>query len=71
MSTPNLPHVSEFFRWRPGPIGDPVPPWLLPQLSKEVLVELAKVQLDYEKAVNVALGQYIGGVQNVLAKAGR
>ncbi|HEV2297985.1 MAG TPA: hypothetical protein VGR72_05665 [Candidatus Acidoferrales bacterium] len=69
MSTPNLPHISEQFRWRPGPIGDPVPWWLVSQLTKEATVELARVQLEYEKAVNAAYGQYIANVQGVLQKS--
>ena len=72
MSAPNFPQISEPFRWRPGPIGDPVPWWLVSQLSKEVLVELGRAQLEYEKAVNTAYGHYITSVQGILQKsAGR
>jgi len=69
MSTPNIPQVPEIFRWRPGPIGDPVPWWLVSHLGKEVLVELGRIQLDYEKAVNAAYGQYIANVQGALQKS--
>jgi hypothetical protein len=68
MSTPNIPHIPEMFRWRPGPIFDPGP-WVMSQLSKEVLVELARVQLENEKAANAAYGQYITNVQGVLQKS--
>jgi hypothetical protein len=73
MSTPQIPQIPqlhEAFRFRPWPIGDPVPWWLLSYLSKEVIFELARVQLEYEKAANAAYGTYINGVQNVLQKAG-
>ncbi|HME11250.1 MAG TPA: hypothetical protein VKF79_00205 [Candidatus Acidoferrum sp.] len=70
MGNPDITNISEVLRWRPGPIGDPVPWWLFSQLSRETLVELSKVQLEHEKAVNVAMGNYIAGVQAVMAKAG-
>ena len=68
MTNPNAPQISEFFRWRPGPIGDPVPWWLISQLSKESLVELSRIQLEYEKVVNTAYGQYINNIQAALQK---
>lgn len=72
MTTPNSPQISEVFRWRPGPIGDPVPWWLVSQLSKEVLLELSRVQIEHEKAMNTAYGQYLNNIQGVLQKsAGR
>lgn len=70
MSTPNIPQISELFRWRPWPIGDPVPWWVISQLSKETLVELSRIQLEHEKAINTAYGQYLNSVQGVLQKAG-
>jgi hypothetical protein len=69
MSTPNIPQISEFFRWRPGPIGDPVPWWIISQLGKETLAELAKIQLEHEKAMNAAYGQYLNNVQAALQKS--
>lgn len=69
MSTPNFPQISEFFRWRPGPIGDPVPWWLLSQLNKETLVELSRVHIDHEKAMNAAYGQYLNQIHAVLQKS--
>lgn len=69
MSTPNLPQVSEVFKWRPGWIVDPVPWWLLSHLNKEVLVELSRIHLEHEKAVNAAYGQYLNQVQAVLQKS--
>jgi hypothetical protein len=70
MSTPNFPQISEVLRWRPGPIGDPVPWWLVSQLSKETLVELSRVQIEHEKAMNAAYGQYLNNIQAVLQKSG-
>lgn len=72
MSTPQIAQIPEVLGWRPGPIGDPVPWWLVSQLSKEVLVELGRAQLEYQKAINTATAQYITNVQGVLQKsAGR
>ncbi len=69
MSTPNFPQASEVLRWRPGHIGDPIPWPLLNQLSKESLVELARVQLEHEKALAAAYGTYVTNLQGVLQKS--
>ena len=76
MSNPQLPHIPqipqihEALQFRPWQIGDPVPWWLLSHLSKDTLVDLAKVQLEHQKAANTAYANYLNGVQNVLQKAG-
>ena len=49
--------------------GDP-PPWLS-LLSKEQLIEFGRIQIDYEKALNAAHGQYLNGVQSLMQKSAK
>ena len=76
-NVPQDPIPSRIFGWHPWPIGDPIgpglDPWLyqqlVPQLSKEVLVEMGRIQLEYVKAVNAAYGNYLTNVQTALQKS--
>jgi hypothetical protein len=48
MNDATLPSI---LRFRPWPGGDPVAPWLVDQLDKDQLVQLAKVGLELNQAV--------------------
>jgi hypothetical protein len=43
--------LSSILRFRPWPGGDPVAPWLIDQLDKNQLVQLARVGLELNQAV--------------------
>ena len=40
-----------FFRFRPWPQGDPVAPWVINELDKNQLINLAKVGLEFNQTV--------------------
>jgi len=60
MSTPPLTQIPESLRFRLAPHGDP-PSWVLSHLTKEQLVQIYRIQLEYEKAVNAAQGKLLEG----------
>ena len=43
--------LSQVFRFKPWPQGDPVAPWLVDLLDKAQLVRLAAVGLELNKSV--------------------
>ena len=47
--------LAQAFRWRPGPIWDPVPDWLISRLDKSAVIDLARIQLDL--GINVLKAQ--------------
>ena len=42
---------SQLFKFRPWPQGDPVAPWLVHQLDKNQLVNLAQAGLELNQSV--------------------
>ena len=58
--------LFELLQFRPHPIGDPVPWILIEQLDKSQLVQIARIQLDYQIAVNQAYGNAIQQVSNLV-----
>lgn len=61
MATPQLPQLPESLRIRLGPHGDP-PSWVLSHLSREQLLQIYRLQLDYEKSLNAAQGKLLEGL---------
>jgi len=43
--------LSEILRFRPWWLPDPAPPWLLNQLEKSQLIELAKISVELNQVV--------------------
>ena len=64
MSTPAA-QIPEALRIRLIPHGDP-PSWLLGHLNREQLVQIYRLQLDYERALNAAQGKFLDGVAAAL-----
>ena len=60
--------VLEF---NPGWIKDPVPWWLVSQLDKNTLVQLANVQIQHEVNVLESQLKAVQQVQQIIAKAGQ
>jgi hypothetical protein len=65
MSTPQNPQIPESLRIRVGPHGDP-PSWLISRLSPEQLVQVYRLQLEYEKAVHAAQGKLLDGLTSAV-----
>ena len=62
----SIPDVLQF---RPRWWWDPVPPWLVTQLDKGILIELARVQLHLQKEVLAAEQKALDASLQVLGKA--
>jgi hypothetical protein len=43
--------ISALFRFRPWPPGDPIAPWVLSELDKAQLIQLAQVGLELNQAI--------------------
>jgi hypothetical protein len=43
--------LPEALQFRPRWWWDPVPDWLFPYLDKEVVIEIAKIQLEFQQVV--------------------
>jgi hypothetical protein len=69
MAIPKV-ELSELLRFDPGWIKDPVP-WLLPYLDKEQIVKTARIQLEFQRAVQAAYGKALEQFEGVLKTAGR
>ncbi len=65
---PERPQLAEMLQFRPKLWWDPVPPWLFQYLDKELIVEVARVQLDFQR---VALEQQLEAVGKVAEIIGR
>jgi len=61
--------LSEALRFDPGWIKDPVP-WLIPYLDKEQILQIARIHLDLQKAVQGAYTKALGQFESVLKDAG-
>jgi len=46
------------------PHGDP-PSWLISRLNPEVLLQIYRLQLEFEKAVNTAQARFLEGMSQV------
>jgi hypothetical protein len=64
----NTPSVLEF---NPSWIKDPVPWWLVNQLDKSSLVQLAQVQLQHQLTVLESQMKAVQQAQQIIAKAGQ
>lgn len=62
----SIPDVLQF---RPRWWWDPAPPWLVTQLDKNILIELARVQMQLQKEVLAAEQKAIDASLAVLGKA--
>lgn len=58
--------MSELLRFRPNPIFDPVPWILVEQLEREQLIQIARIQLNYQIAINEAYGKAIQQVNELV-----
>jgi hypothetical protein len=47
----NGTQINELFQFNPGIIYDPVPPWVLNGLDREIIRELALITLERSKAI--------------------
>jgi hypothetical protein len=54
--------LSTLFHWRPGPIYDPVPWWLLQHLGKEQVVQVARIQIEMQRAILTAYGNALNQI---------
>lgn len=68
MGEPLRPQLPEIFRFRPWPIGDPVPDWVLGVLDKSALRELGVIQLEFHKAILDAGIKTVDRALSVLSK---
>ena len=64
----NTPSILEF---NPGWIKDPVPWWLVSQLDKNSLVQLAQVQLQLQQVMLQSQLKAVQQAQEIIAKAGQ
>jgi hypothetical protein len=69
MGAPQSTHLqlADFLRFDPGWIKDPVP-WILPQLSRGTILEVARIHTEFQKAVQTAYGKALDQFQTVLQK---
>jgi hypothetical protein len=58
--------MSELLRFRPNPIFDPVPWILVEQLEREQLIQIARIQLEYQIRINEAYGKAIQQVNELV-----
>lgn len=61
--------LNEMLKFWPGPIFDPVPPFLLKYLDERVLRELAVVQIRYQRAALEATRGLMDARLEALAQA--
>ena len=62
--------LSHILRFDPGWFTDPVP-WLLEHLDKAQLLQVARIKVELQKAVQAAYGKALDQYENVLKGAGR
>ena len=61
--------LSERLHFNPIIHGDP-PPWVLPYLDKEQIIQAARIQLEFQRAVQAAYGKALQQFEGVLKSAG-
>ncbi len=64
------PRIAQLLQFRPWPIWDPVPWWILRALDDRVIKELAVVQLETQRAVLKAQMDSIERTVKILGSAG-
>ena len=58
--------MSELLRFRPNPIFDPVPWILIEQLEREQIMQIGRIQLEFQTVVNEAYGKAIQQVSELV-----
>ena len=61
--------LAAAFHWHPGPIFDPVPDWIINQLDRVAVINLAKVQLELGRQVLEAQLKAAKAAQEIIGKA--
>ena len=73
MAIPPRADLHDILQFRPHPVGDPVPWWLLQELDKGVLSQLAQISLQRQKeelaAQSKALDAALTAIGKVAGKA--
>lgn len=64
------PRLSPMLQFRPWPIWDPVPWWILRSLDERIVRELAVVQLETQREVLQAQMKSIERAVKILGSAG-
>jgi hypothetical protein len=67
MSTPVQLGIHELLHFNPGWIKDP-PPWVLSAISKEGLIQLARIHFELQRNIAAAQMKALEGATAVLAK---
>jgi hypothetical protein len=57
--------LSEMLRFDPGWIKDPVP-WLIPYLDKEQIIQTARIQIEFQRAVQAAHSKALQEFESIL-----
>lgn len=61
--------LSERLHFNPWIHGDP-PPWVLEYLDKEQIFKAARIQLEFQRAVQAAYGNALQQFEGVLKSSG-
>jgi len=64
--TKDIQALAPALRWRPGPIFDPVPDWLISQLDRAAALKLAAIQMELGKNILQAQLNATAAAQEVL-----
>lgn len=67
---PQKVELSELLQFRPGPIWDPGPWWVLQYLEKGQIVQVARIQLEMQRAVLAAQSKALDQIAGVLQTGG-
>ena len=62
--------LPDVLRFHPEWFVDP-PPWVLPYLDKEQIIQTARIQIEFQKAVLTAHAKALTEFEGVLKSAGR
>jgi hypothetical protein len=65
----NEMRINELLRWIPEEVADPVPPWLINILDKNILRDLTIVSLERKRAISEANIKAIENAAAIIRKA--